>query len=92
VVFCQQLANLCVLDMYADTSAACIAHKAIITQRGSNVITNVNNWVKGQPWLYFAGQAGTVCTTYVYKRRVTLNQLVMRYAMASFFMNGTFAG
>jgi len=44
------------------------------------------------PWLYFNGDANTVCNTWSYKKRVTLNALLMRFVLAKYHMNGTFAG
>lgn len=92
VVYCQQLANLCVLQLYDRNSLACSSHLNIIAARSNQLFSNINNWVSGMPWLYFNGDANTVCTTYAYKKRVTLNQLLVRYVLASYYMNGTFAG
>ena len=44
------------------------------------------------PWLYINGDANTVCNTWAYKKRVTLNALLMRFVLAKYHMNGTFGG
>lgn len=46
----------------------------------------------GMPWLYINGDANTVCNTWAYKKRVTLNALLMRFVLAKYHMNGTFGG
>lgn len=92
VVYCHQLANLCVLQLYDDTSLACIAHKNIIAQRGTNTFNSIDNWVTGQPWIFFSGEANAVCNTFAFKKRVTLNSLTMHYLLVTYYMNGTFAG
>ena len=84
-VYCHQLANLCVLALYDDTAQACIAFKSIVALRGVNIFDNVVNWALGMPWLYFGGEAATVCTTYAHKKRVTLNALQVRVAIACVF-------
>ena len=92
IVYCQQLANLCTLQLYDTNSQACKDHLEIVGER-SVLTRGITNWVTGMPLLYFGGtDANAVCTTYAYKKRVTLNGLVMQYVLASYYMNGTFAG
>ena len=91
-VYCHQLANICVLQLFSDTSLACNAHKQIIIQRGINTFDSVSNWVTGQPWLFFSGDANKVCTTYAYLRRVNLQLQHQNYVLLAFYMNGTFGG
>jgi hypothetical protein len=93
VVYCHQLANLCVLQLYDRNSQACIDHLSIVTLRGASLTNSITNWVTGMPWLYFGGtDANKVCNTFAYKKRVTLNDLFVRYVLAAYYMNGTFAG
>jgi len=93
VRYCQQLANLCVLQLYADTAITCINHETIIKLRGTlNQVRYITNWAYGQPWLYFGGtDANAVCTSNIYQVRKTLND-VLRYMLAVYTMNGTFVG
>ena len=92
VIYCQQLANLCVLQLYDRASIACRDHLAIVAARSNQLYNAVNNWVTGMPWLYLSGDANTVCNTWAYKKRVTLGGLLMRFVLAKYHMNGTFAG
>ena len=93
-VYCHQLANLCVLQLYDSNSQACIDHLAVVTARASSYHMDITNWVYGgNPWLYFGGtDANAVCTTNAYRKRVTLSELFVRYVLVSYYMNGTFAG
>lgn len=91
--YCHQLANLCVLQLYDRSSQACADHLSIVTARSTNLVNSLTNWVSGMPWLYFGGtDANQVCTTYSYRKRVTLSGSILNYVLAAFYMNGTFAG
>jgi len=91
VRYCHQLANLCLMQMYDDESAACIAHNNIVSQR-FNTFENVDNWVLGQPWLYVSGDPTATARFYSYKKRVSLNNQFVKLVLAAYTMNGTFVG
>lgn len=94
VRYCQQLANLCVLQLYADTAIPCINHQTIIKLRGTlNQVRGISNWAYGQPWLYFGGtdDANAVCTSNIYLIKKKLNA-VLKYMLGVYTMNGTFLG
>jgi hypothetical protein len=93
VTYCHQLANLCVLQLYDTNSQACADHLTIVNARSTSYVNDLTNWVTGMPWLYFGGDdAHSVCTTFNYKKRMTLSGAVVNYVLAGFYMNGTFAG
>lgn len=89
---CQSLANLCVLQLYAQDSEACIAHQALLTSRSSNNTYNVVNWVSALPWIYFSSDfsGSQVCRQDIYESAVSLSSYNLRYVMASYYLNGTF--
>lgn len=96
---CQTLANLCALQLFDITSEACVAHLDVINSRGSsNGYTNdINNWVNGNPWLYFtlpptAGLATSPCLANIYRAYLRLNSYLFAYSVAVYTMNGTFSG
>eukprot|EP01036_Dinobryon_divergens_P025709 gene25709-34286_t len=95
---CQTLANLCVLQMFDLTSQACIAHFAVINNRGSRgFINSVRNWVQSNPWLFFpippvGGVATSPCLSNAYRARLNLNKYIFKYTIAAYTMNGTFVG
>ncbi len=45
--YCQQLANLCALQLFDDETQACVAHQAVVAERGLNLQNGVENWVSG---------------------------------------------
>lgn len=91
VRYCQILANLCVLQMYDDTSSVCQIHQTLINARSFVTTNNIYNWVPGQPWLYLA-QNDAGCFLNMYGRKLSLQTSFMEYTVAKFNMNGTFIG
>lgn len=82
-----------VLQLYDRNSQACADHLDIVNTRSTDLVNNIENWVTGMPWLYYGGDdANKVCTTWAYKKRVRLTNNVVRYVLAAYYMNGTFAG
>lgn len=53
VIYCQQLANLCVLQLYDRSSIACRDHLAIVAARSNQLYNSVNNWVTGTNSVFF---------------------------------------
>ena len=93
VRYCQQLANLCVLQLYADSAIPCINHQTIIKLRGTlSQVRGITNWAYGQPWLYFGGTDATaVCTSNIYLIKKKFDS-VLKYMLGVYTMNGTFIG
>eukprot|EP01034_Spumella_vulgaris_P022094 gene22094-28193_t len=87
--YCQILANLCALQLFDDQTQACIAHQAVIADRGQNLQNSIENWVTGQPWLYYSSPADA-CADDNYAARITLKNLQLKYVVARYTMNGTF--
>ncbi|KAJ1421101.1 Meckelin, partial [Ochromonadaceae sp. CCMP2298] len=90
VLYCQQLANLCTLQLYDNT--ACIAHVNVYTERNNAPVSDVDTWVQGSPWLYVSGDPSTVVREYILRTRVNLVQDPMELFLAKYAMNGTFLG
>jgi meckelin len=90
---CQTLANLCVLQMYDSSSDACDAFISAVEAR-TTTINDINNFVKGMPWLYIAGSSTSysTCTSTTFKSRASLNQQALYYLLSTYTMNGTFVG
>ena len=95
---CQTLANLCALQMFDVTSQACVAHLAVVNNRASSGYNNgVNNWVIGNPWLFFTlppatGASASLCFSNVYQAYLYLLNYNFEFTVAAYTMNGTFAG
>lgn len=93
--YCQLLANLCVLQLYLETSVVCKNYLDIINFRGvRNNTYNVENWVVGMPWIYYTQNfdGDQICLQSLVKQRVSLNDFAMNYVVASYALNGTFMG
>lgn len=92
-VYCQQLANLCVLQLYDDTTDICQAYSSILSSRGS-LTNDVNNWGRNLPWITYSTTFGAtvICQDNGYKATVNLNKQALKYIAAEFALNGTFLG
>ena len=58
---CNTLANLCVLQMYDSTSAACAALSAVINSRGTRFVNGISTWSNSVPWVSFPDTGASVC-------------------------------
>lgn len=89
---CQALANLCVLQLYDDSTGACKAFDDIVALRGTSGLTNsIVNWGIGMPWLYVANGIAA-CSDTQFRPKVTLLNYDLKYVVASYTLNGTFNG
>ena len=88
---CEILANLCALQLYDDQSTVCATYISITTKRGNDYQFNVLNWVKGMPWLYYAGNS-VACFDSGIDQSVSLRNDHLQYVLGTYTMNGTFLG
>ena len=89
--YCNQLANLCVLQLFNDQTSACSTYLSIAAGRGNQYISNVTNWARGMPWLYFSG-GNSACFATIDSQSVSLRNYQLQYIVGTFTMNGTFLG
>eukprot|EP00981_Chlorochromonas_danica_P008890 scaffold2338_cov184-Ochromonas_danica.AAC.1 len=93
--YCQILANLCVLQLYDQSTIPCSNHLSIAGSRSSvNNPNNIDRWVNGMPWLYYTQSftGDEVCKQEIYNTKMSLRNTDMSYVVASYTMNGTFMG
>ncbi|RYH14239.1 hypothetical protein EON65_33915 [archaeon] len=89
---CQALANLCVLQMYSRTNAACTSFSSI-AEAVVNRTYNIDQWAQGMPWLYYSAFSGAaVCKQDIYSTKVSLNDFHLQYVYAAYTLNGTYMG
>jgi hypothetical protein len=89
---CQTLANLCVLNHYS-SSQACNVLDDVYTDRGTNVINNVETWYAGVPWLsYKSDEVDVVCMDNQLDDLMTFNEKEMKFWVSKFSINGTWHG
>lgn len=91
VRYCQILANLCVLQLYNNNAQVCVNHLENVISRGLSVVNDIENWVLGQPWIYFANN-NAACQTNTYTNPVSLSNQLLEYVVAMYTLNGTFVG
>lgn len=97
-IYCQQLANLCLLQLYDDSSAVCQAFQSILTARGNNRVNSIYAWGYGMPWLSYASSNTplpdplSICEDTGYKASVTSKYQQLQYILIEIAMNGTFLG
>jgi meckelin len=89
--YCNQLANLCALQLFNDQTSACSSYLSITGGRGNQYISDVTNWVTGMPWLYFSG-GSAACFATIDTESVSLRNYQLQYIVGTFTMNGTFLG
>lgn len=97
VIGCQQLANLCVLQLYNQQKTACQLYNQI--QTGRDLVSSKGQY-KNMAWLYYIQDALTVL-----EDKNTVDMLVtfdpnsedekvneLAFTLAEFYLNGTFIG
>ena len=89
--YCQMLANLCVLQLYNDQTAACSTYLTVASGRGASFVSGVSNWVSGMPWIFFSG-GSSACFSDIVDDSVSLRNYQLKYVLGTYTMNGTFLG
>eukprot|EP00762_Andalucia_godoyi_P006626 ANDGO_04990.mRNA.1 hypothetical protein len=51
---CHELVNLCVLQLYDQSTRPCQAYLAVYSRASSTAVNGVNGWPNNVPWLFFA--------------------------------------
>eukprot|EP00956_Cyclotella_meneghiniana_P018767 scaffold31598_cov74-Cyclotella_meneghiniana.AAC.5 len=93
---CQTLANLCVMSMYDEDSAACKQYSTI-QQRRILTYHNQEEWKKTLPWLYYAGDAEEVVDDRGIQMKMAFNaennaSTEISFKLAKYKLDGTFVG
>eukprot|EP00658_Telonema_sp_P-2_P026901 TRINITY_DN2089_c0_g1_i7.p1 TRINITY_DN2089_c0_g1~~TRINITY_DN2089_c0_g1_i7.p1 ORF type:complete len:928 (-),score=164.55 TRINITY_DN2089_c0_g1_i7:556-3339(-) len=94
VQWCQMLANMCVLQMYLESSAACAAWISLTAALTTNGFTG---WGTGIGFLYFANTGflddiDGITTSYSFERTDVPYTDTLDMRLASYAFNGTFLG
>ena len=94
---CQTLANLCVMSMYDENSAACKQYSTI-HQRRLLTYHAQEEWKKTLPWLYYAGDAEEVVNDRGIDMKMAFNNADINasteisFKLAKYKLDGTFVG
>ena len=102
---CQVLANLCVLQMYDSSSAACIIFNWLKDKNTSQVTKKGADpdWKRGLPWLTYSNSASTLLKTSLsnhnfdltvgfYNDKNAKRSDSLRFKLGVYNINGTFVG
>lgn len=96
--YCQTLANLCVLQLYDDSTIVCQTFQSILSARGSQShVNDILSWGLHLPWLSYQSASGQppvslICLNKGYSTSVNLNSQLLKYVLAETSLNGTFLG
>ena len=95
IVFCQQLANLCTLQMFDFTYGACKAFNDIGVGRGVNLY-GLSTWHNSMPLLVFPQLVGATalatCKDKSLQMQMSLRGKMMNFIVSKFSINGTWLG
>lgn len=89
-IFCQILANLCVLQQYSALTLPCSTYQAISSLRSSTT-NNIDTWPKSMPWIFYRTPS-LPCKDKSIQMTMSLNSLQLQFTVAIYSLNGTFLG
>lgn len=99
ITACQHLANLCVMQLYAESEPACQIYKEFLAGRDKVAGENIDdNWKKDFPWIFYATDSEVLKEDEQFTQRIAFNpkgsSAISKFDfwVAKFTMNGTFLG
>ncbi|KAJ3194492.1 Meckelin [Irineochytrium annulatum] len=93
---CQVLGNLCVLQLYLQTSIACQFYQSLVASRVPSMFPSPFQRPRDMPWLYYQEKPTTLITQFTPNITIdltsTMNNSALNFYLATYALNGTFLG